>query len=123
LGETVSESENNGWWMLVCDGGAKGDPGPASGGGILTGPDGQEYPVFKYLGTVPAKTAPWRGLIVGLEEALSHGARGIQVFMRNPEIIGQLQEGVEDAGLRLLERRVHQLLAGFEHYTLGVIPD
>ena len=56
-----------GAWILRCDGGSRGNPGPGAAAYVLSDPTGAEREARGvYLGSVTNNVAEYRALIVGL---------------------------------------------------------
>src|ERR1041384_3830819 len=76
---------------LECDGGARGNPGPAGIGVVLRGADGTPLvTVGRYIGRATNNVAEYRALIAGLEEAKKLGAKKILVRGDSELIIRQM---------------------------------
>src|SRR6266536_2068533 len=69
-------------WTLRCDGGARGNPGPAAIGYLLLDPEGRTVESrADSLGTATNNVAEYRALIAGLEAAARHHASRLTVCM------------------------------------------
>jgi ribonuclease HI len=100
----MSES-TNGDWILRCDGGSRGNPGPGALGYALYGPDGRELEAKgEYLGPVTNNVAEYRALIAGLEAAARAGARRLRVCMDSELVVRQMsgEYRVKNQGLKPL---------------------
>ena len=92
-------------WRLRCDGGARGNPGPAASAFILTDGIGNEIEARgDYLGSVTNNVAEYRALISGLESAVRHGATVLEVSMDSELVVRQMtgQYRVKHQGLKPL---------------------
>ena len=92
-------------WVLRCDGGSRGNPGPAALGYVLTDPEGRRVEAnADYLGTATNNTAEYRALIAGLEAAARHGANPLRVCMDSELVVRQMtgEYRVKHAGLKPL---------------------
>ncbi len=94
-----------GEWILRCDGGARGNPGPAAYGFLLTDPEGREVESGSdYLGEATNNVAEYRGLIAGLQAAARQGAVGVRVYLDSELVVRQMkgEYKVKHAGLKPL---------------------
>ena len=92
-------------WRLDCDGGSRGNPGPAAGAFVLTDPAGREVEARgEYLGTTTNNVAEYRALIAGLESAARHAAQPLEVQMDSELVIRQMtgEYKVKNEGLKPL---------------------
>jgi ribonuclease HI len=95
-------------WTLRCDGGSRGNPGPAAYGFVLTDPAGREVEARgEFIGTATNNVAEYSGLIAGLEAASLHGASPLAVVMDSELVIRQMtgQYRVKHEGLKPLHRK------------------
>src|SRR5437762_1783041 len=98
-------------WVLRCDGGARGNPGPGALGYALADAEGNEVEVRgEYLGPVTNNTAEYRALIAGLEAAARHGADPLTVYMDSELVVRQMtgEYRVKNAGLKPLHDGARQ---------------
>ena len=104
-------------WVLRCDGGARGNPGPGAAAYALFDPAGTEVDARgEYLGAVTNNVAEYRGLIGGLRAASKHGAVRLRVFMDSELVVRQMtgEYRVKNAGLKLLHEEARREAARFE---------
>ena len=97
-----------GSWTLRCDGGSRGNPGPAAFGFVLTDPAGREVEARgEYIGSATNNVAEYGGLIAGLEAAAARGASPLSVVMDSELVIRQMtgQYRVKHEGLKPLHRK------------------
>lgn len=100
--------------MLRCDGGSRGNPGPAAYGFVLTDARGREIEARgEYIGTATNNVAEYRALIAGLQAAYAHGAVPLAVVMDSELVIRQMtgQYRVKNAGLKPLHLEAKQAAA------------
>jgi ribonuclease HI len=100
---------------VLCDGGSRGNPGPAAMAAVLVAPDGtvQDRRAVE-IGRATAAEAEYRALLLGLELAASHGVDALDVCSDSRLAIA----GVEGAGpeapeLADLAARVRTAAAAF----------
>lgn len=114
--------------LLRCDGGARGNPGPAAIGAVLL--DGSREPptvvreISERIGNATNNVAEYRALLAGLEAARDLGARRVRVQSDSELLVRQLQGRyrVRSPGLRPLYERALGLLAGFEETEVAHLP-
>lgn len=92
-------------WILLCDGGARGNPGPAAGAYVLIDPAGREVEARgEFLGSATNNVAEYRALIAGLEAAVRHGVTRLEVSMDSELVVRQMtgEYRVKNEGLKPL---------------------
>jgi ribonuclease HI len=102
------------------DGGARGNPGPAGYGAVITDQDGQVLAeLYEGIGLSTNNVAEYRGLIAALEWALAHGHPRLHVRSDSLLIVQQMlgHYRVKDEGLLPLHRLARQLAAKIGHVT------
>ena len=66
--------------LLLCDGGSRGNPGPAAVAAVLFSEDGQVLESrAERIGRATAAEAEYRAILLGLELARRHGADPVEV--------------------------------------------
>lgn len=101
-------------WTLRCDGGSRGNPGPAAFGFVLSDPAGREVVALgTYIGTATNNVAEYSGLIAGLKAAGEHHASPLLVVMDSELVIRQMtgQYKVKHEGLKPLHREARAAAA------------
>lgn len=112
-------------WTLRCDGGARGNPGPAASGFVLTDPEGRTVEARgDYLGTATNNVAEYRALISGLEAAARHGAAPLLVCMDSELVVRQMigEYRVKNAGLKPLHEQAQRLAARIRPLGFRSVP-
>jgi ribonuclease HI len=112
--------------VVVCtDGGARGNPGPAGYGVVVTDRDGVVLAeLSEGIGWATNNVAEYQGVLAGLEQARALGARRVVVRADSLLVVNQ-QLGrwkVRNEGLRPLADQVRQLAKGFERVTWRHVP-
>ena len=105
-------------WRLRCDGGARGNPGPAAFGYVLLDPAGIEAEARgEYLGTATNNVAEYRGLIAGLEAAAARGVEWLEVNLDSELVTRQMtgQYRVKNSGLKPLHAEAARAAARIPH--------
>lgn len=114
--------------VVYCDGGSRGNPGPAGIGVIVldpsTNPPETLATVSEAIGIATNNVAEYRALIAGLEAATLVSRGAVEVRADSQLMIRQLQGAyrVRHPGLRPLWERAQQLLLLFESVTLTHVP-
>lgn len=110
--------------IIYCDGGARGNPGPAGIGAALYLEDAEGRldeiaSISKYIGTGTNNQAEYAALLAGLEEALQLGAKAVEIRADSELMIRQLhgQYRVKSAKLKPLYKRAISLLDAFEYWS------
>jgi probable phosphoglycerate mutase len=116
-----------GWITAYCDGGSRGNPGPAGYGVSIEGPNGEKIAeLSEYLGKATNNVAEYSALLAALAFALQQGHRHLRVVADSELLVRQIQGRykVNSPDLRPLyeeaKRRIAQL-EGFriEHVLRG----
>jgi len=111
--------------VVWTDGGARGNPGPAGYGVVVTTPGGEVLAqAAKGIGWATNNVAEYRGAIAGLEQALALGARRVRVRADSLLVVNQ-QKGlwkVKHAGLKDLSAETRRLAGKFERVTWEHVP-
>ncbi len=92
-------------WVLRCDGGSRGNPGPGAAAYVLIDGAGHEIEARgELLGSVTNNVAEYRALIGGLQAARRHGAERLTVYMDSELVVRQMlgDYRVKHAGLKPL---------------------
>ena len=78
--------------IVEFDGGSRGNPGPAAFGVVVRSADDGTPLVTcgRFIGTATNNVAEWRGLIFGLEQARTLGAREVTVRGDSQLVIRQM---------------------------------
>jgi probable phosphoglycerate mutase len=80
------------WLIAHCDGGARGNPGPAGYGAVLQTEDGETLAeLSEFLGIRTNNYAEYSGLLGVLAWALEHGHRRLRVVSDSELMVKQIQ--------------------------------
>jgi ribonuclease HI len=107
------------------DGGARGNPGPAGIGLVITDPDGRELDrANDYIGIATNNAAEYRALLLGLERAAALGARELEIVNDSQLVARQLagEYRVKSDDLRPLYSRALGALRSFERWSIRSVP-
>ncbi|HZX95117.1 MAG TPA: ribonuclease HI family protein [Myxococcales bacterium] len=110
---------------VYSDGAARGNPGPAGAGAVLTDGSGKVLArLGRYLGRQTNNVAEYQGLLLGLQHAKELGYREVEVRADSQLLIRQLkgEYAVRHAGLKPLHAEALRLLRGFDRYHLQHVP-
>jgi ribonuclease HI len=85
-------ASTSGWVTAHCDGGARGNPGPAGYGAVITGSNGEPIAeLSEFLGVRTNNYAEYSGLLAVLEYALAHNHRRLRVVSDSELMVKQIQ--------------------------------
>jgi ribonuclease H / adenosylcobalamin/alpha-ribazole phosphatase len=111
--------------IVWTDGGARGNPGPAGYGVVVTTPGGEALAeVAQGIGWATNNVAEYRGVIAGLEQAKALGMRRVRVRADSLLVVNQ-QKGlwkVKSAALQELWAQTRWLVDQFEQVTWEHVP-
>lgn len=114
---------------IYSDGGARGNPGPAGIGAVLTTAELEkqfknlgEYK--KYIGETTNNQAEYQAIHLGLEKAKELGAEEVECFLDSELVVKQLNREykVKDAGLAKWFVRIWNLKQCFKKVSFTHIP-
>jgi ribonuclease HI len=112
-------------WRLNTDGAAKGNPGPAGAGWVLSNEEtGITLKDGRFLGEATNNEAEYQALIMGLEQSLIQGAREIVVRMDSELLVRQINGvyKVRNPRLAVFFEKAKDLLRKFSKYDIIHIP-
>jgi ribonuclease HI len=90
--ESSAKPPSTGWITAHCDGGARGNPGPAGYGAEITDADGNVIAeLSEFLGIRTNNYAEYSGLLASLAWALEHGHRRLRVVSDSELMVKQIQ--------------------------------
>lgn len=94
-----------GWFTAHCDGGSRGNPGPAGYGAVVEDPAGAVVArLSEYLGRQTNNYAEYKGLLAVIQWAVENGARRLRVVSDSELMVRQMKGiyKVKNPGLRPL---------------------
>jgi ribonuclease HI len=116
---------NAGRVVVYVDGGARGNPGPAGVGVVITEPDGEELVrANEYIGEATNNIAEYRALLLGVARAHSLGASELEI-VNDSQLVERQVRGeyrVKKPELRTLHSQVMSALDDFEHWSIRSVP-
>ncbi len=87
-----SEPQGGAWITAYCDGGSRGNPGPAGYGVFIQGPGGETLDeLSEFLGRATNNVAEYRGLLAALDYALQSGHARLRVIADSELLVKQIQ--------------------------------
>jgi ribonuclease HI len=111
--------------VLHVDGGARGNPGPAAIGVVVSDPDGTVVEeVAEPIGVATNNVAEYRALLRGLERAAALQAHEIRI-VNDSELVARQLTGaykVKHPGIKPLYEQAKHALDGFASWTITSVP-
>ncbi|MEW5718169.1 MAG: ribonuclease HI family protein [Chloroflexota bacterium] len=110
--------------ILFTDGAARGNPGPAAIGIVITDEQRNEIEAFgETIGNATNNEAEYRALLRGLERAAQH-ANTIEIRTDSELLARQINGAyrVRAANLKPLHAQAQHALAQFKRATIAIIP-
>lgn len=87
-----SSAEAGGWYTAWCDGGSRGNPGPAGYGAVIQDPQGQTVArLSQFLGKQTNNFAEYQGLLAVLDWAIHNGAKHLRVISDSELMVNQMK--------------------------------
>jgi probable phosphoglycerate mutase len=120
---TVPEAtgSQSAWISAHCDGGARGNPGPAGFGALIQDAEGHVLAeLSEFLGIQTNNFAEYSGLLASLDFALAHGHRRLRVVSDSELMVKQIQGKyqVKSPGLRPLYEQAKKKIAQLERFEI-----
>jgi len=103
-------------WLLMVDGAARGNPGPAGCGAVICDEKGAVVrELSRYLGRATNNVAEYEALLMGLEALIELKRNKIIVHSDSQLLVRQLngEYRVKDEKLQVLHQRARRLLRQF----------
>jgi ribonuclease HI len=111
--------------VVHVDGGARGNPGPAAAGAVISTPDGEVIDeASEAIGVATNNVAEYRGLLLGLDRARALGASEVEV-VNDSELVAKQVNGlykVKHRDMKPLHAAAMQALQNFERWTMRSVP-
>ena len=111
--------------IVACDGAARGNPGPAGIGAVLSTPEGDEVArIAEGIGVATNNVAEYRAAIEGLRLAAKLGAAEVVLRSDSRLLIEQLagRFRVKNPTLQVLHGEARELLGRFGRVRLQHVP-
>ena len=116
------EGRSAGWYTAHCDGGSRGNPGPAGYGAVIEDPHGKIVArLSEFLGRQTNNFAEYKGLVAVLAWAQQHGARQLRVVSDSELMVKQMkgQYKVASPGLRPLWEEARRLAREVDKFEIS----
>src|SRR3954453_18145731 len=116
-----SRNTTAGWFTAHCDGGSRGNPGPAGFGAVVEDPRGRVAArLSEYLGKQTNNYAEYSGLVAVLKWAAENGIKRLRVVSDSELMVKQMngQYKVGNPGLRPLWEEARRLARGLEGFQI-----
>ena len=110
-----------GWFTAHCDGGSRGNPGPAGFGAVIEDSEGQVVArLSEYLGRQTNNYAEYKGLLSVLAWALANGVRTLRVVSDSELMVRQMKGiyKVKNPGLRPLWEEAQQMARRLDSFEM-----
>lgn len=109
---------------LYTDGGARGNPGPAAIGFVLTGIGSVPILVKKYLGKATNNQAEYQALLAGLFRAKKEGVKDLMCYLDSELVVKQVrgEYRVKNEDLKKILDEIRILLPHFDSVTFQHVP-
>ncbi len=111
--------------VLHVDGGARGNPGPAAIGVVITSAAGELVDeLAETIGVATNNVAEYRAVLRGLEQARSLGAREVEL-VNDSELVARQLTGVykvKHPAMRPLYEQAMGALRGFDQWSIRSVP-
>lgn len=111
--------------VVNVDGGARGNPGPAAIGVVVSDPDGGVLDeVAEPIGVATNNVAEYRALLRGLERAAALGAREVEIIGDSELVARQLTGAykVKHPSIKPLYEEARSALRGFDRWRIRSVP-
>jgi ribonuclease HI len=111
--------------VVHVDGGARGNPGPAAIGVVVSDPDGEVLDeVAERIGVATNNVAEYQALLRGLERAAALGAREVEI-VNDSELVARQLTGaykVKHPSMKPLYEQAISALRGFDRWRIRSVP-
>lgn len=111
--------------VVHVDGGARGNPGPAAIGVVVSGPDGAVLDeLAEPIGVATNNVAEYRALLRGVQRAADLGAREVELI-NDSELVARQLNGVykvKHPAMKPLYQEAITALGGFDRWKIRSVP-
>lgn len=120
IGSDVTVTSDISRLIVYSDGGSRGNPGPSAAGFVVM--DSREHVLHEggmYLGLTTNNIAEYHGVRLGLEKALSMGAKSVDFRIDSLLVVNQMNGiyQIKSRELWPINERIHELVDKFEKVT------
>ena len=117
-----SSPPSNAWFTAHCDGGSRGNPGPAGYGAVIENPEGRIVArLSEFLGIQTNNFAEYSALVAVLKWAVENGAGRLRVVADSELMVKQMngQYKVASPALRPLWEEARRLARGLDGFQMS----
>jgi ribonuclease HI len=111
--------------VVHVDGGARGNPGPAAVGVVVSTPSGEILDEFaERIGVATNNVAEYRALLRGVQRATALGATDVE-FVNDSELVAKQVNGVykvKHPAMKPLYEEARAALGGFGRWRIRSVP-
>jgi ribonuclease HI len=111
--------------VVHVDGGARGNPGPAAIGVVVSDPDGRMLEELgEWIGVATNNVAEYRAVLRGVERARALGAREVEI-VNDSELVARQLTGaykVKHPAMKPLYEEAIGALRGFDRWRIRSVP-
>jgi ribonuclease HI len=111
--------------VVHVDGGARGNPGPAAAGAVVSTPAGDVLDeASERIGVTSNNVAEYRGLLLGLARARELGASEVEII-NDSELVARQVNGdykVKHPDMKALHAAALGALSGFDRWSIRSVP-
>jgi ribonuclease HI len=111
--------------ILHVDGGARGNPGPAAIGVVVSNPGGEQIDeISERIGEATNNVAEYRAVLRALERARELGATEVEII-GDSELVARQLSGVykvKHPAMRPLYEQAAAVLRGFDRWSIRTVP-
>ncbi len=111
--------------LVHVDGGARGNPGPAAIGAVVSTPEGEVIDeAAETIGEATNNVAEYRAVLLGLDRVRNLGANEVEVINDSEMVARQIGGAykVKHAGLRPLYEQTMAALRKFDKWSVRSVP-
>ena len=116
-----NQTQPDSFLIAHIDGGARGNPGPAGYGVVITDQAGRKVAALnEYLGHQTNNYAEYSGLLAALEYALKHGHKALKVVADSELLVKQIrgEYKVKSPSLLELYQRARKMIGQLEWFSI-----
>ena len=116
-----NQTQPDSFLIAHIDGGARGNPGPAGYGVVITDQAGRKVAALsEYLGHQTNNYAEYSGLLAALDYALKHGHKALKVVADSELLVKQIrgEYKVKSPSLLELYQRARKMIAQLEWFSI-----
>jgi len=120
--KNAPSKDPGGWFTAHCDGGSRGNPGPAGYGAVVEDPQGRIVArLSEYLGKQTNNFAEYSGLLAVLRWALENGVHQLKVVSDSELMVKQMKGAykVASPGLKPLWEEAKRLASRLERFQMA----